>query len=31
MFSNETMQKPETWNSILRAMISVRNAHGWTE
>ena len=29
MFSNETMQKPETWNSILRAMISVRDAHGW--
>jgi sugar phosphate isomerase/epimerase len=29
MFSNETMQKPETWNSILRAMIAVRDAHGW--
>lgn len=29
MFSNETMQMPETWNSILRAMISVRDAHGW--
>ncbi len=31
MFSNETMQKPETWNSILRAMLSVREAHGWSE
>jgi sugar phosphate isomerase/epimerase len=31
MFSNETMQKPETWNSILAAMIAVRNAHGWQE
>jgi hypothetical protein len=29
MFSNETMEKPETWNSILRAMIAVRDAHGW--
>ena len=29
MFSNETMMKPETWNSILKAMISVREAHGW--
>lgn len=31
MFSNDTMQKPETWNSILAAMIAVRNAHGWQE
>ncbi len=31
MFSNDTMQKPETWNSILAAMIAVRNAHGWRE
>lgn len=31
MFSNETMQRPETWNSILRAMIAVRDTHGWTE
>jgi sugar phosphate isomerase/epimerase len=29
MFANETMQKPETWNSILSAMIAVRDAHGW--
>ena len=29
MFSNETMQKPETWHSILATMIAVRNANGW--
>jgi sugar phosphate isomerase/epimerase len=29
MFPNELMKKPETWNSILAAMIAVRNAHGW--
>ena len=29
MFPNETMKKPETWNKILAAMISVRDAHGW--
>ncbi|MFN7541354.1 MAG: sugar phosphate isomerase/epimerase family protein [Acidobacteriota bacterium] len=31
MFTNETLLKQETWNSILAAMISVREAHGWTE
>jgi sugar phosphate isomerase/epimerase len=31
MFPNETMMKPETWNSILGAMIAVRDAHGWKE
>jgi len=31
MFSNEVMFKPETWNSILKTMIDVRDAHGWTE
>ena len=31
MFPNEVMFKPETWNSILSAMIDVRNAHGWKE
>jgi sugar phosphate isomerase/epimerase len=30
MFSNETMMKPETWNSILAAMIAVRDQHGWS-
>jgi len=29
MFPNETMRKPETWRSILSAMIAVRRAHGW--
>jgi hypothetical protein len=31
MFPNAVMMKPETWNSILAAMISVRDAHGWRE
>jgi hypothetical protein len=31
MFPNATMQKPETWNSILSAMAAVRDAHGWRE
>ena len=31
MFPNEVMKKPQTWNDILAAMISVRDAHGWTE
>jgi hypothetical protein len=29
MFSNETMMKRETWNEILAAMVTVRDAHGW--
>jgi sugar phosphate isomerase/epimerase len=31
MFPNAVMQKQETWNEILRAMIAVRDAHGWRE
>jgi sugar phosphate isomerase/epimerase len=31
MFPNEVMLKPQTWNSILKAMVSVREAHGWKE
>ncbi len=31
MFPNEVMMKRETWNDILRAMIAVRDAHGWNE
>jgi sugar phosphate isomerase/epimerase len=31
MFSNEAMLKQQTWNSILSAMIAVREAHGWSE
>jgi hypothetical protein len=29
MFPNELMLKQKTWNSILGAMVSVREAHGW--
>ncbi|MEY2600420.1 MAG: hypothetical protein RLZZ244_611 [Verrucomicrobiota bacterium] len=29
MFPNATLEKPETWNTILGAMIQVREAHGW--
>ena len=29
MFPNATMMSPETWRSILSAMIKVRDAHGW--
>ena len=31
MFPNAVMMKPQTWNDILAAMISVRDAHGWAE
>lgn len=31
MFPNEVMMKPETWNTILDAMVAVRDAHGWQE
>lgn len=30
MFPNAVMHKPATWNSILRTMLAVRDAHGWT-
>ena len=29
MFPNDVMMKQQTWNDILKAMIGVRNAHGW--
>ena len=29
MFPNATLEDPNTWNTILKAMIDVRNAHGW--
>lgn len=29
MFPNEVLETPETWNTILEAMIDVRDAHGW--
>jgi sugar phosphate isomerase/epimerase len=31
MFPNAVMMQPETWNNILRAMLEVRQAHGWKE
>lgn len=31
MFPNAVLNKQETWNDILAALISVRNAHGWEE
>ena len=31
MFPNAVMMKPQTWNDILSAMISVRDAHGWKD
>jgi sugar phosphate isomerase/epimerase len=29
MFPNDVMRLPDTWNSILKSMIAVRDAHGW--
>ncbi len=31
MFPNSVMESQETWNKILAAMVSVRDAHGWVE
>jgi sugar phosphate isomerase/epimerase len=31
MFPNSVMLDPKTWTSILTTMISVRDAHGWSE
>ena len=31
MFPNDVLEKPETWNDILAAMMAVREAHGWQE
>ncbi|HLH03069.1 MAG TPA: TIM barrel protein [Bryobacteraceae bacterium] len=30
MFPNEVMMRQETWNQILRTMLAVREAHGWS-
>ena len=30
MFPNATLEKTETWNTILSTMIKVREAHGWS-
>ena len=29
MFPNATLEDPNTWNTILKTMIAVRDAHGW--
>ena len=29
MFPNATLENPDTWNTILKAMIDVRDARGW--
>jgi hypothetical protein len=29
MFPNPMLEDQRTWNTILRTMIQVRNAHGW--
>ncbi|RMF37128.1 MAG: sugar phosphate isomerase/epimerase [Planctomycetota bacterium] len=29
MFPNAVLENPETWNTILKKMIEVRDAHGW--
>jgi hypothetical protein len=31
MFPNQVMMDPQTWTDILAAMVSVRQAHGWSE
>jgi len=31
MFPNAVMMQPKTWNDILAAMITVRDAHGWSD
>ncbi|WP_262247056.1 sugar phosphate isomerase/epimerase family protein [Parapedobacter soli] len=31
MFPNAVLNKQETWNDILAALVSVQNAHGWQE
>ncbi len=31
MFPNDVMRKQETWNNILRAMLGVRDQHGWND
>ena len=29
MFPNSTLENPATWNTILKTMLAVRDAHGW--
>ena len=30
MFPNAMLETQQTWNTILKAMIEVRDAHGWS-
>jgi hypothetical protein len=30
MFPNATMMEAGTWNDVLRLMVDVREAHGWS-
>jgi hypothetical protein len=30
MFTNKVLETPNTWNTILDAMIKVRDKHGWS-
>ena len=30
MFPNATMMQPDTWRDVLKTMIAVRHAHGWS-
>ena len=31
MFPNSVMRQPQTWNDVLKAMVDVRDAHGWRQ
>ena len=31
MFPNATLEDPATWDAVLAALVTVRDAHGWTE
>ena len=31
MFPNAVMRQPQTWNDVLKAMIDVRDVHGWRQ
>jgi sugar phosphate isomerase/epimerase len=31
MFPNAVMRQPQTWNDVLKAMIDVRDGHGWRQ
>jgi hypothetical protein len=31
MFPNAVMRQPQIWNDVLKAMIDVRDVHGWRQ